>query len=227
MVGVVVAALVSLPSTALAQDVVTSTAAEANETVRMVKVSLMAIAVGLMILTILFWIHTDPKRRANAFARKRDRKLEFDDKHQSFLESEKTKEDTGPRYAALPVVEPSELEVDEHEVHQVEADERNDAQAVEADEAAHDDAEPVEAEQEAVEPALAFDDEAEPGGAESPNERDDDAFEPLFSDEFLVDEAETQLVEPVANGVGDFASADSGIAGLSEEVITSPAREAG
>ena len=47
--------------------------AEANDTVQIVKSSLMGIAIGLLVLTIFYWIHTDPKRRARAHVRKSER----------------------------------------------------------------------------------------------------------------------------------------------------------
>lgn len=50
-----------------------STGAEANETVQVVKSVLMGIAIGLLILTIFYWIHTDPKRRARAHSKKEAR----------------------------------------------------------------------------------------------------------------------------------------------------------
>lgn len=58
-----------------AQDA--STGAEANETVQIVKSSLMGIAIALLVLTIFYWIHTDPKRRARAHAKKADRKRAY------------------------------------------------------------------------------------------------------------------------------------------------------
>ncbi len=54
-----------------------SNGAEANETVQVVKSSLMGIAIVLLVLTIFYWIHTDPKRRSRAQSKKAARKQAF------------------------------------------------------------------------------------------------------------------------------------------------------
>ncbi len=56
--------------------------AEANDTVQIVKSSLMGIAIGLLILTIFYWIHTDPKRRARAHSKKQARKAAYAESRQ-------------------------------------------------------------------------------------------------------------------------------------------------
>lgn len=56
-----------------AQEIV-STGADANETVQIMKSGLIGIAIGLLVLTIFFWIHTDPSRRARAVQRKEQRR---------------------------------------------------------------------------------------------------------------------------------------------------------
>ena len=62
-------------SPAAAQAV--STGAEANETVQLVKSALIGIAIALLVLTIFYWIHTDPRRRARAHAKRSARDEAF------------------------------------------------------------------------------------------------------------------------------------------------------
>ncbi len=61
-----------------AQDVIDAGGATPDDTVQMMKLALIGTSIVLLLLTILFWIHTDPKRRAKIFARKVDRNAAFD-----------------------------------------------------------------------------------------------------------------------------------------------------
>lgn len=71
--------------------------AEANDTVQIVKSSLMGIAIGLLILTIFYWIHTDPRRRARAHAKKQARKAAYaESRQQEAVASSFAEESTTP-----------------------------------------------------------------------------------------------------------------------------------
>lgn len=195
--GIILCAVVSHPSIVAAQEVVTSPADEANETVRLVKAALMAIASILVILTILFWIHTDPKRRAKAFARKRDREAAFEEQHRTFLESEAASTDSGPRYAALPIVEPDpDVEPTPAAEAPEQADEDTGGDDVELDQ-------DQASEEQADEP-------------EQPEEPETKSGEAVV---VLLDES---AGEPLSD---DDVSPDDAIPGLDEEIITSPVRQ--
>lgn len=112
--GLFLSAAMTLAQTAVAgaQDVVEGGGATPDDTVQMMKLALIGTSIVLLILTILFWIHTDPKRRAIVHDKKLARQAVFEQHSIESADSGDSATLTQPvnplqvpkRQAALPMV---------------------------------------------------------------------------------------------------------------------------